>query len=150
MMSKSSEVLVNQTQNKDDTFPTLKDLFMSAVHLHVEIGSSNTVLMRYGDLMLSLSPEASSKLGRALIAAATAVSSPEPPDAGFHVVDAHLPVTGWRTGVSNINLEPILMLEVIGGLWLSFQVPPTAAREVAAALSATGTSAGRPAGQLLS
>lgn len=121
---------------------------MTAVHLHVEIGSSNTVVMRYGDLTLSLSPEASSKLGRALVAAATAVSSPEKPDAGFHVVDAHLPVVGWRTGMSNVNFEPILMLEIVGGLWLSFQMPSPAAGEIATALSATVTNTKRPPGQL--
>lgn len=123
---------------------------MTAIQLNVEIGSGGTVVMRYGDLTLSLAPDASQRLGRALIAAATAISAAEPPAPGFHVMDAHLPVTGWRTGVSNINLEPILMLEVVGGLWLSFQVPPAAAHEVATALSATGTSAGRPPGQLLS
>lgn len=123
---------------------------MTATPLNVEIGSGATVVVRYGDLTLSLASEAGAALGRALIAAATATMSAEPPAAGFHVMDAHLPVTAWRTGVSNVNLEPILMLEVVGGLWLSFQLPPKSAHDVGEALSATGTSAARPPGQLLS
>ena len=68
----------------------------------------------------------------------------------MHVVDAHLPVIAWKTGVSNINMEPILMLEVTGGLWMSFQLPPKSAKDVGEALSATGATGGRPPGQLLS
>ncbi len=121
---------------------------MTAPPLLVEIGSGSTVELRYGDLTLSLTSESAALVGRALIAAATAVSSASPPAAGFHVVDAHLPVIAWKTGVSNVNLEPILMLEVAGGLWLSFQLPPKTALDVSASLSATGATAGVPAGQL--
>jgi hypothetical protein len=123
---------------------------MTIVPLHVEIGSSGTVAVRYGDVSWSLAPEAAAALGRALIAAGTATKSADPPAAGMHVTDAHLPVMAWKTGVSNINMAPILMLEVIGGLWMSFQLPPESAKEVGQALSATGTSGGRPPGQLLS
>jgi hypothetical protein len=123
---------------------------MTATPLSVEIGSGGTVVVRYGDLTLSLSQEAASLLGRALIAASTALQSSDPLPAGFHVVDAHLPVQAWKTGVSNVNLEPVLVLEVKGGLKLSFQIPPTSANELGTALTSTGTTAGRPPGQLLS
>jgi hypothetical protein len=121
---------------------------MVALPLHVEIGSGSTVELRYGDLTLSLTSEAAALVGRALIAASSAVSSPAPPSAGFHVVDAHLPVIAWKTGVSNVNLEPILMLEVAGGLWLSFQLPAKTALDVGSSLSATSSTTVRPAGQL--
>lgn len=121
---------------------------MASIPLYVEIGSGGTVALRYGDLTLSLAPEAAGLVGRALIAAGTAMTSTNPPAAGFHVVDAHLPVAAWQTGVSQVNLEPILKLEVAGGLWLSFQLPSRTAHDVGAALAATGATTGLPAGQL--
>lgn len=123
---------------------------MTNVTLTVEIGPVGTVAVRYGDISWSLPPDAALLLGRALIAAGTAIKAPEPPAAGTPVTDAHLPVMAWKTGVSNINLEPILMLEVIGGLWLSYQLGHDTAKAVGEALSATGVSGGRLPGQLLS
>jgi hypothetical protein len=97
-----------------------------------------------------LPAEAAARFGRALVAAAVASRAGDPPPAGTHVTDAHLPVIAWKTGVSNVNMEPILMLEINGGLWMSFQLPHASAKAVGEALGSTGTSGGRPPGLLLS
>ncbi len=123
---------------------------MTATPMSVEIGAGGTVIVRYGDIVWPLPAEAAAIFGRALVAAALASSATEPPPAGTHVTDAHLPVTAWKTGVSNVNMEPILMLQLAGGLWMSFQLPAQSAKDVGEALSTTGTTGGRPPGVLLS
>jgi hypothetical protein len=123
---------------------------MTAVPLSVEIGAGGTVIVRYGDVAWTLPADSATRFGRAMIAAAVASTAGDPPPTGTHVADAHLPVTAWKTGVSNVNMEPILMMELRGGLWMSFQLPHTSAKEMGQALSNTGSTGGRPAGQLLS
>jgi hypothetical protein len=123
---------------------------MSVVPLSVEIGAGGTVIIRYGDVAWTLPAEAAARFGRALVAGAVASGAGEPPPAGTHVTDAHLPVTAWKTGVSNVNMEPILMMEVKGGLWMSFQLPHPSAQTMGEALSNTGSTGGRLPGQLLS
>jgi len=128
----------------------VKEASMTAVRLHVEIGAAETVTVRYGDMQLPLSAEAAGLLGRALIAAATANRSAEPPDVGFDVADAHLPVTAWRIGISKTHFQPVLMLEVTGGLWMSFELNTATAKEVSDAIAATVSTGTRQPGQLLS
>jgi hypothetical protein len=123
---------------------------MTVTPVHVEIGSGGTVVVRYGDLVWPLQADAAGMLGRALIAASVATLGAEPPEAGMRVMDAHLPVVAWKTGISNINMESVLMLEVRGGLWISFQLPPRTAQAVGESLSSVATTGGRPTGQLLS
>jgi hypothetical protein len=122
---------------------------LPTVPLHVEVGPADTVHLCYGDMLLPLPSEAAALLGRALIAAATANRGAEPPATGFHVVDAHLPVTAWRIGISKANLEPVLMFEVTGGLWLSFQLNAGSGKEIAAAMTVTVSANSRQPGQLL-
>lgn len=123
---------------------------MTVVPLSVEIGAGGTVIIRYGDVAWTLPSDAAARFGRAMVAAAVASVAGDPPAAGTHVSDAHLPVVAWKTGVSNVNMEPILMMEVKGGLWMSFQLPHPSAQAMGEALSNTGTTGGRPPGQLLS
>jgi hypothetical protein len=54
----------------------------------------------------------------------------------------HLPVMNWQVGRSNINAEPVLILNLSGGARLTFQFAPQSAQACGQALATEGIAAG--------
>ena len=56
---------------------------------------------------------------------------------GTVVPGCHLPVISWKTGLSNVNGKPALILTVAGGTELTFEFPPESAQDCGRALEQT-------------
>ena len=92
----------------------------------------------------TLTPNDAAFLARGILACAAAVSGANPPKVGTLVGDAHLPITKWVIGTSNINGELVLLLSIPSGIELTFQIPAQAAKEIAAALIVQADKCGPP------
>ena len=79
-----------------------------------------------------------------LLRCAAVSAGPAAPLQGSIIPGCHLPVMKWSVGRSNINGEPLLILEVSGGSQLTFQLPAQSARECGQALVNEGSALGLP------
>jgi hypothetical protein len=95
---------------------------------------------------ISVSPLDAAFLGRSLVAVAAALSAPNPPKANTIASHAHLPITIWKVGISNVNGEQILILAIPSGIELTFQFGRAGAREIGAALVAQADRYAPPGG----
>jgi hypothetical protein len=88
---------------------------------------------------IRLSPDIAAELGHSLLAASAVCSSAPPkPSSGTRIRNAHFPVTGWETGKSSVNGQPVLLLKITGGATLVFQFASATAQAIGGALRAEG------------
>jgi hypothetical protein len=73
-----------------------------------------------------------------LLCCAAAAAGPSRPLQGTIIPGCHLPVMKWSVGRSNINGEPVLILDVSGGCQLTFQFPAQSAKECGEKLAKEG------------
>ena len=86
---------------------------------------------------LTVNPQQAAVLGRALLAASSVCASEPPkPAAGASITDCIFPVTHWEVGTANFNGNSAIVLTIVGGTKLVFEMPKGAAADLGLALKA--------------
>jgi hypothetical protein len=102
--------------------------------LHPEYVSADMVQLRAEitdeiPILFSLTPAEVARLGRSLLCMNTVCNTPTPVSPGTRIGDCQFPVVKWSAGFSDSNGEPALILEIPGGVALTFQMSAQVAQD---------------------
>jgi hypothetical protein len=113
-----------------------------------ELAVDDHVLLRHGDVLLTLTAQEATKVGVALLAASVVChSKSRRPPPGTKIENCHFPVTTWSTGRSTANGHPVLLLTIPGGQVMVFQMTGTMTEAVGRAMVREAEAGRLPTGQ---
>lgn len=92
-----------------------------------------------------MTPQEAAFLARGILACAASISAPNAPPPGTLVGDVHLPIMRWATGTNPLG-EAVLVLSILPGIELTFQMPPLTVRTLGEALISQAAGTAPPAG----